>query len=249
MLNNTYIHIPGVGKSLEKKIWAQGIHTWKEFLEMEDRISIPSSRKARICEEVRKSSEHLAAKDYCFFSQCLPSAEHWRAYSLFSDSAAFVDIETTGLSKSRDKITIVGIYDGKESKTYIKDINLDDIVEEFSKYRLLVSFNGARFDLPFIKSEFPEIEFNQLHIDLMYPLRRIGYNGGLKNIEKLLGITRSDGTEGITGFDAVRLWKKYEKGDREALNTLIKYNIEDTVNLKTIIELTYPKMVEKALNI
>ncbi len=84
---------------------------------------------------------------------------------------------------------------GEKSKTYIKDINLDDIVEEFSKYRLLVSFNGARFDLPFIKSEFPEIEFKQLHIDLMYPLRRIGYNGGLKNIEKLLGISRSEDTE------------------------------------------------------
>ncbi len=247
MLNNTYIHIPGVGKSLEQRIWAQGIHTWEEFLEIEDRISIPSSRKARICEEIKKSSEHLAARDHCFFSQRLPSAEHWRAYPRFSDSVAFVDIETTGLSKSRDKITLVGIYDGIESKTYIKDINLDDIVEEFSKYKLLVSFNGARFDLPFIKSEFPEIEFKQLHIDLMYPLRRIGYNGGLKQIEKLLGISRSDGTEGLTGFDAVRLWKKYERGNREALDTLIKYNKEDIVNLKTIIELTYPKMVEKAL--
>jgi uncharacterized protein len=247
MLNNTYIHIPGVGKSLEKKIWAQGIHTWEEFLELEDQISIPSSRKARIFEEIKKSSKHLAAKDHCFFSQCLPSAEHWRAYPLFSDSVAFVDIETTGLSKSRDKITVVGIYDGSESKTYIKDINLDGIVEELSKYSLLVSFNGARFDLPFIKSEFPEIEFKQLHIDLMYPLRRIGYNGGLKNIEKLLGISRSDDTEGLTGFDAVRLWKQYERGDREALDKLVKYNKEDIVNLKTIIELTYPKMVETAL--
>jgi len=246
MLNNTYIHIPGVGKSLERKIWAQGIHTWEEFLEMEDRISIPSARKARICEGIKKSSEHLAAKDCCFFSQCLPSAEHWRAYPLFSDSVAFVDIETTGLSQHRDKITVVGIYDGRESKVYVRDINLDEIVEEFSKYRLLVSFNGARFDLPFIKSEFPEIEFKQLHIDLMYPLRRIGYSGGLKNIEKLLGISRSEDTEGMTGFDAVKLWRQYERGDREALDKLIKYNKEDIVNLKTIIELTFPKMVEKA---
>jgi uncharacterized protein YprB with RNaseH-like and TPR domain len=120
-------------------------------------------------------------------------------------------------------------------------------VEEFSKYRLLVSFNGARFDLPFIKSEFPEIEFKQLHIDLMYPLKRIGYKGGLKNIEKLLGISRSEDTEDMTGFDAVRLWKQYERGDLEALEKLIKYNKEDIVNLKTIIELTYPKMVEKAI--
>lgn len=249
MLNNTYIHIPGVGKSLEQKIWAQGIHTWEEFLEMEEKIPIPLARKARIREEIKKSSERLASKDYCFFSQCLPSAEHWRAYPLFSDSVAFVDIETTGLSQRRDKITVVGIYDGREPKTYIKDINLDDIVEEFSKYRLLVSFNGARFDLPFIKSEFPEIEFDQLHIDLMYPLRRIGYSGGLKNIERLLGISRSEDTEGITGFDAVRLWKQYERGDQEALDILIKYNNEDIVNLKTIIELTYPKMVEKTLKV
>jgi len=247
MLNNTYIHIPGVGKSLEQKIWAQGIRTWEEFLEMEDKISIPSARKARISEEIRKSSAHLAAKDCCFFSQCLPSAEHWRAYPLFSDSVAFFDIETTGLSQRRDKITVVGIYDGREVKSFIKNVNLDDIVGEFSKYRLLVSFNGARFDLPFIKSEFPEIEFKQLHVDLMYPLRRIGYNGGLKNIEKLLGISRSEDTEGLTGFDAVRLWKQYERrGDQEALDKLIEYNKEDVINLKTIIELTYPRMVEKA---
>lgn len=248
MLNNTYIHIPGVGKSLEQRIWAQGIHTWEEFLEMEDRISIPSTRKAIICEGIKKSSERLAAKDHYFFSQCLPSAEHWRTYPLFSESVAFVDIETTGLSQRRDRITVIGIYDGRESKTYVKDVNLDDVVDELSKYRLLVSFNGARFDIPFIKSEFPEIEFKQLHIDLVYPLRRIGYKGGLKNIEKILGISRSEDTEGMTGFDAVRLWKQYERGDKDALAKIIKYNKEDIVNLKTILELTYPIMVEKALN-
>jgi uncharacterized protein YprB with RNaseH-like and TPR domain len=247
MLNNTYIHIQGVGKTLEQKIWAQGVRTWEEFFEMEKKIPISQSKKTRICGELKTSSERLAAKDCFFFSQCLPSVEHWRAYPLFSDSAAFVDIETTGLSQGRDKITIVGIYNGVESKVYIRDINLDDIVEEFSKYRLLISFNGARFDLPFIKSEFPEVEFKQLHIDLMYPLRRIGYSGGLKNIEKRLGIFRSEDTQGISGFDAVRLWKQYKKGDLEALDKLIKYNNEDIVNLKTIMEFTYPKMVEKTL--
>jgi uncharacterized protein YprB with RNaseH-like and TPR domain len=246
MLDNTYIHIPGVGKSLERKIWAQGINTWEEFLEHEDRIPIPSARKARISEEIRKSSAHLAAKDCYFFSQCLPSTEHWRAYPIFSDSMAFFDIETTGLSQRTDKITVIGIYNGREVKSYVRDINLDEIVREFSKYSLLVSFNGARFDLPFIKSEFPELEFNQLHVDLMYPLRRIGYSGGLKNIEKKLCISRSEGTEGLTGYDAVKLWKQYERGNQEALDKLIEYNREDVVNLKTIIELTYPKMVEKA---
>jgi uncharacterized protein YprB with RNaseH-like and TPR domain len=82
----------------------------------------------------------------------------------------------------------------------------------------------------------------------VYPLRRIGYKGGLKNIEKILGISRSEDTEGMTGFDAVRLWKQYERGDKDALAKIIKYNNEDIVNLKSILELTYPKMVEKALN-
>jgi len=159
---------------------------------------------------------------------------------------AFFDIETTGLSQRTDKITVIGIYNGREVKSYIRGINLDEIVREFPKYSLLVSFNGARFDLPFIKSEFPELEFNQLHVDLMYPLRRIGYSGGLKNIEKKLCISRSEGTEGLTGYDAVKLWKQYERGNQEALDKLIEYNREDVVNLKTIIELTYPKMVEKA---
>jgi uncharacterized protein YprB with RNaseH-like and TPR domain len=249
MLKNTYIHIPGVGKTLEQKIWDSGIHTWDEFLEMEDKIPIPSSRKTRICEGIKLSSKHLAEKDCFFFSQRLPSAEHWRAYSTFSDSIAFFDIETTGLSPGRDKITVVGIYDGNEAKTYVRGINLDDIIGEFSKYQLLVSFNGARFDIPFIKSEFPEIEFKQLHIDLMYPLRRIGYGRGLKNIEKLLGISRSEDTDGMDGFDAVRLWKQYEKGNKEALDLLVKYNTEDIVNLKTIIELTYSKMVKKAMKV
>lgn len=247
MLENTYIHIPGVGKTLEQKIWASGVRNWKEFLDKQEQLPVSPAKKLRILEEIKTSSEHLTAGDCCYFSSCLPSSEHWRAYPKFSDSVAFVDIETTGLSQNRDYITVVGIYDGTEAKTYVKDIDLDEIVDEFAKYKLLVSFNGARFDLPFIKSEYPEIEFNQLHIDLMYPLRRIGYSGGLKHIEKMLGISRSEDTDGISGLDAVRLWKAYKKGDEGALEVLLQYNREDIVNLKTIIELTYPQMIEKAL--
>jgi hypothetical protein len=74
----------------------------------------------------------------------------------------------------------------------VRGIDLGDIVDEFAKCDFLVTYNGARFDLPFIKHEYPEIEFSQLHADLMYPLRRIGYTGGLKVIERMLGVTRSE---------------------------------------------------------
>lgn len=245
MLTSTYTHIPGIGKTIEKRIWESGYCQWDEYLENHDCIPIPATRKEKIEKGIFESKDHLAMRDFEYFAKCLPGAEHWRAFEHFSDSVAYVDIETTGLSASSSCITVVGIYDGKDAKTYVKGIDLDDIVEELQKYELLVSFNGARFDLPFIQHEFPEIDFNQLHVDLMYPLRRIGLSGGLKAIEKKLGIQRTDDTVDITGFDAVRLWHEYERGSEEALDLLLEYNREDIVNLETIINRTYPQFVER----
>jgi uncharacterized protein YprB with RNaseH-like and TPR domain len=248
MLTSTYIHIPRIGRTIEHRIWSCGTRTWSEFAEHQDELPISAAKKTTILAGIDESMQHLNARDARFFAQSLPKSEHWRAYSDFKDRIAFVDIETTGLSPNYDHITVVGIYDGEKAKTYVRGIDLDDIVDEFSKYDFLVTYNGARFDLPFIKHEYTEIEFNQLHTDLMYPLRRIGYTGGLKAIEQMLGITRSADTTGITGFDAVRLWHEYERGSDDALPLLLKYNREDIVNLETIIELVHPKFVEDAFS-
>ena len=70
----------------------------------------------------------------------------------------------------------------------------------------------------------------------MYPLWRIGYTGGLKAIEQVLGVTRSEDTTGIAGFDAVRLWHECERGSDDALELLLKCELGDVVNLETIIE-------------
>ncbi len=141
---------------------------------------------------------------------------------------------------------MIGIYNGKETKTYVSGINLEEASFELGKYKQLITFNGARFDLPFIEHEFNGT-FNHLHIDLMYPLKKIGYSGGLKKIETMLGMTRSDETTGISGLDAVRLWNRYQRGNDEALETLIKYNTEDVVNLEKIIRVTHPRMIEGEL--
>jgi hypothetical protein len=236
--------MPRIGATVEKKIWSNGIKTWEEFMQGHDCLLIPPSKKDMIMTGIRDSVERLECRDFEFFAKSLPTSEHWRAFREFSDRVAYVDIETTGLSPGSSYITVVGIYDGKEARTFVKGIDLDDIVDIFPKYEYLVTFNGARFDLPFIKREFPEIEFNQLHADLMYPLRRIKLTGGLKKIECELGISRADETVGISGFDAVRLWHQYERGDEDALDLLLKYNREDIVNLKTIIDMTLPRFIE-----
>ncbi|MBW6470974.1 MAG: ribonuclease H-like domain-containing protein [Methanosarcinaceae archaeon] len=249
MLTSTYIHIPSIGKTIEHKIWSSGIKTWSEFIEQQDTMLISTGKKETIIAGIDESNDRLDAQDFEFFANALPRSEHWRTYRHFSGSVAYVDIETTGLSPEYDDITVVGIYDGKDAKTYVRGIDLDDIVEELAKYELLITFNGARFDLPFIKQKYPQIEFNQLHIDLMYPLRRIGLSGGLKNIERTLEISRSDETTGIDGFEAVRLWRRYERGEKGALELLLEYNREDIVNLDTIIGMTYQKFVDNAFSV
>lgn len=248
MLTSTYIHIPKVGKSTEHKIWATGVTTWDEFIKHHDTVPIPRSKRNLILEGIEESMERLNNRDSEFFANTLPNSEHWRAYRHFSNSIAYVDIETTGLSKSHDYITVIGIYNGDQVKTFVHDINLGDVVDELNKYELIVTYNGACFDLPFIKKEYPELEFNQLHVDLMYPLRKLGLKGGLKSIEKKLGIARNDETVEISGFDAVVLWNRYQKGDDSALDLLLEYNREDIVNLETILDTVHPRLIDKTFS-
>ena len=243
MLRNTYIHIPGIGVTTELQIWKSGIKDWEDFLNNHGLLRVPKTKKKLLFSGIEESIDQLSGGNHVFFANRLKPRDHWRAYRYFKEKTAFVDIETTGLSPQFDSITMVGIYDGKETKTFIKGIDLDEVPSEFAKYKQLVTFNGARFDLPFIEREFPGF-FNHLHVDLLYPLKRSGHCGGLKKIERALGITRSKETEEITGFDAVRLWRRYERGDEEALDILIKYNKEDVVNLEKIIEIAYPTMVD-----
>ena len=99
---------------------------------------------------------------------------------------------------------------------------------------MLGTFNGARFDVPFLETSF-DLTIDTPHIDLMYPCRRLGLTGGLKQVERGVGIDRD--RPDLSGEDAVRLWREYERGDERALETLVSYNRDDTANLQTLIEL------------
>ena len=174
------------------------------------------------------------------------SKYHWRAYDDFKDNVCFLDIETTGLSKHYNDITTIGMFNGKESKVFINGQNLDEFKDEIKKYSYIVTFNGALFDLPFIKAKFPDAEFNHFHADLRFMLKRLGYTGGLKKIEKTLGIERESDLSELTGRDAVKLWHRYKRhNDKKALDKLVRYNIEDIENLKILMEMSYKKLKQK----
>ncbi len=241
MLRSTFLHIPGITRDRECQIWQNNILNWDEFLKNYHHLNI--ERKEQIHSHITRSIHAYDNKDYKFFLNNIPTNEHWRAYKHFN--CCFLDIETTGLSRHYDDITLIGLYDGKESKIFTNGINMDEFPAEFNKYDLMVTFNGKCFDVPFIKAKFPQLDFNKLHIDLRYAMRELGYMGGLKRIEKEIGITREEELQDISGFEAVRLWYKYLKGDDEALRLLIKYNKADIENLKVLMDFTFEKLKEK----
>ncbi len=123
-------------------------------------------------------------KDFEFFSKTLPSIELWRLWSEFSDKFCFLDIETTGIS-AYSVATVVSIYQNSEIKTYERGKNLEFLFDEIQKDWILVTYNGKRFDIPFLEREF-RVKFENPHLDLMNLLHSLGIKGGLKNQRNFL---------------------------------------------------------------
>jgi uncharacterized protein YprB with RNaseH-like and TPR domain len=67
----------------------------------------------------------------------------------------------------------------------------------------------------------------------MYDCWRQNLRGGLKAVERQLGIERR--LKDVNGWEAVKLWWRYvDSFDLEALDRLLEYNREDVVNLKAL---------------
>lgn len=239
MLENTFLHIPGLGTTTERALWSQGCLHWRDLLDGIERYSCGQVSKTMVRYTLERSCQSLETKEHQFFRQSLGMKEAWRAFPEFRDGCVYLDIETDG-GQSGDSITTIGLYDGKEYQCLIKGQDLGNFPDIISNYGMIVTFFGASFDLPMLQKCFRTIKFDQIHIDLCPTLRRLGYRGGLKKIEKQLGIQRGDDTEGLNGLDAVRLWRRYRAlGDEEALEKLVAYNREDVVNMERLAEIAY----------
>lgn len=233
LLTNTFCHLPGVGLLNEKKIWSEGVTSWNDFFS--DPLTIPEKyRNKNLFNEVETSLFNLSIKNSLYFNTRLPKGQNWRMFPEFRHSIAYLDIETTGLSDIYNEITTISIYDGNSVYCFVNGENLDEFVSFINNYKLIVTYNGKCFDIPFIERYF-KTKLNQAHIDLRYVLKNVGITGGLKGCEKKLGISRNE-LEGVDGYFAVILWKEYIRNKNiKALETLLAYNIEDVVNLEKLI--------------
>ena len=248
MLQHTFIHIPGIGKQTELDLWKGGIHNWDDADRFEKRFGVVGARiQQKLDEYIPASREAIRQRNAGFFERLSTLGEAWRVFPEFADHCVYLDIETTGLSTVFDRITVVGLYDGRKYKVFVDGENLDELPTNLKQYSVVVTFNGATFDLKFLKMRFPDLVLPPIHIDLRWIARKLGFKGGLKTIEAEFGLTRPEDVKDISGYEATVLWAKHLRGEKGALDQLIQYNTEDVVHLKAIMEIAYDKLCEKSV--
>ncbi len=245
MIRNTFSILNGIGEKLEKRLWKDGILTWNDFIETDDILFINRERKVSFDWSLSTAVRKLQERDAVYFAKSVKRREHWRLFEIFRDNAIYLDIETNGFQPGRGGyVTVVGLYDGFDWRHLIAGENLtaENLNRELSGYKCLVTFYGASFDVPFLQRTFPDVRFDIPHFDLCFAAKRVGIHGGLKKIEALFNIERSEEVRGMDGYDAVRLWELAKRGDHGAKRLLLSYNREDTVNLTTIADILYQRL-------
>ena len=233
MLRHTFLHVPGVGESTERRWWERGLLDWSSAADA------PCREDQRAV--LKQSLAAWSAGDLHYFDDTLPNVHKWRAWGELGERALFVDIETDG-GYGPESITVIGTYDGVTTRAFVADENLQDAADHLEAYPLLVTYNGVFFDMPLIRQRFLHRLRNHLHLDLRFPLARLGYKGGLKRIERQAGLARSAETEGLDGWAAIHLWREWRYGSREARERLLAYNAEDVVNLRPLAQLVFDQM-------
>jgi len=230
MIKNSFIFLPSISSNKENKLWMLNIKTWDDFISLKRINGISAEKKEIYDKKIIEAKNELINDEMKLFMK-FPSKETWRLYNYLKDEALFLDIE---IGRNPKDIILIGMYDGINTKVMVKNYNMDKniFLNELKKYKLLVTYNGKSFDAPAIEKYFG-IKLNLPHIDLKYCCSKLKIGNGLKNVELNLNLKRPQNLYGKP-YDVYKAF--LAPGDREYLDFLIKYNEEDIVNLKPIME-------------
>ena len=236
MIRNSFIFLENISARKEQHLWQQGITDWDAFLKTDTIPGIPYQKKQYYNRKIREARQAWQENDSTYFRGKLPASVCWRLYDYFREEAGLLDIEID----SYGKITVVGISNYYKTNFLVRGVNLSTALlqKEIQKYKILLTFNGASFDLPALQKQF-QINLTIPHIDLKPLCIKLGLKGGLKEVEKQLGLNRPAHLYG----NPVELWKAFRaSGDQEYLELLLEYNREDTENLKGVMDYVYGKL-------
>lgn len=238
MLQNSFVHLPGIGAETEQKLWAQGLKTWDDLsLNLSDLFGPQKAKKLALAIDESQAAHESGEIQY--FQPKFKGAEMWRLLPSFiqkNSAIAYLDIETTGLGfpPQCQSTTISVLFKGQLHIEHDRLRKLQLLESVQAEAELLVTFNGGTFDLPFLRREFG-LQLRQTHLDLRYWMARLDHKGGLKKVQKAFQEIHQRQSMDIDGFDAVRLWNLHLRGVPKALETLMTYNAEDTVVLEQLI--------------
>lgn len=252
MLHVSLQIFPGISAAREQKLWREGVRTWDDFeRHLSPQASLldedPATHQSTF-REIQACRHALAVRDASFFATRLERSEHFRVALSFPEDCLFLDIETTGLSRYYDQITVIGWRLGGKHGFHVEGQPDGEFRAALSRAKCVVTFNGTLFDIPFIKEAQPELTFPPVHVDLRFLAKRIGLTGGQKAIESTIGVARSDEISAVSGEYAPVLWHRYTSGDLMALQTLLEYNLADIDGLVSIFQHVTSRLVaEKQL--
>jgi hypothetical protein len=161
---------------------------------------------------------------------------------------AYLDIETTGLSAEDSSVTLVGIVTRSRGGRRLEQFFVDDpddegevlaaAIERLSEIGGVVTYNGHRFDLPFLRER---ARLHGLRLpwvegwDLLGEARQwrrandVAGNCRLRTMLAHFGIARKDKSGGLDVVDAY--WRWVETGDPKARQLILDHNAEDVLLL------------------
>jgi hypothetical protein len=239
VIRSTFRLVPGIGPWLESRLWSAGITRW-EALPAARPETLPPRLDARLRPALASAAEALSRRDAGALAAMLPRSERWRLHGAFASETAYLDVETDG-----EVLTAVGVLDANGPRLFLRGRDLDRFPEAAGGWKVLATYNGLAFDLPVLRRAFPGWRPPAAHVDLRPLWARLGHRGGLKALEEACGRPRPPHLGGLRGRDAVRLWRRHLEGDAGALRLFAEYNLYDAVNLRTLLDLGYNRMIER----
>ncbi len=175
--------------------------------------------------------------------------------SIKNKNYCFLDIETTGLSRKKNSIILIGLLFYKKNKIITKQFFANSLEDEYSilnsfkttisKFDMYITYNGDAFDIPFLnyRLNYYGVELSlkkDNNLDLLKIVRKNKNilklkNCKLKTVEKKLGINRKDT---INGRESIKMYFQYLKNnDNKIKKIILTHNYEDIYHLSKIIEI------------
>lgn len=231
ILDQSLCMLQGVSPEVEIRLRRAGVMSCAQLAaEAERYFSVNHAQRIRASYEEWQMARAHGLVDWEV--NHLPAGHRVRALQEHWDDALFYDIETDGMMAT-SSITCISSLRNGQMRSFWRGHKLSDFLAEWSAAKILVSFNGKRFDTPIVCKAFG-LTTVPAQIDLMNEAAHYGYRGGLKVIEKKFGFMRR-GKWCADGKDAIRLWNEYSATHSEkALSELLEYNQADVASLMTL---------------